>query len=1369
MDVTDIADLIVGRVEPHIYAFTTNTIPNCLKVGDTYRPVSVRLDEWREHYPHLKQEMEASAKVSPAVFFRDYSVHDYLEGTLHCERLASTSLPEGIYYSNEFFKGADKDDVMDAIEDIRKDYTDKSLRYRFYSAETSLPVHLKLPSTGWWNPRPNQDTAVEKFITAVAKRRKNLLMYAVMRFGKSFTALCCARAMYGGEWRKNERLADGTGARLVVVVSAKADVCLEWRKNVEQAENFRNDYQFFSANDLGLNPDAVSEHLHGGGRAVVFLTLQDLQGETVKAKHAKLLREKVDLLIVDETHYGARGGEYGKVIRATKDAATKADVEDRENAEKMESAIKAFKANVSLHLSGTPYRILMGREFKDVDIISFCQFTDIVKEQERWIDENKEKLLNDEVAEWDNPYYGFPQMIRFAFNPSDAARKRLATLKNGGVTYAFSALFEPVSIRPNEAGEHRRFKFEKEILELFQVIDGSKNDDALLSFLDYDKLKEGKMCRHLVCVLPYCASCDALAELLTRNRSLFKNLGEYKILNISGHDMPREFSDTRGVCDAIRDAESHDEKTLTLTVNRMLTGSTVPEWDTMLYFKDTASPQEYDQAVFRLQNQYVVDMVPEDGADDRIRFNKKPQTLLVDFDPARLFRMQEAKSKIYNFNTDTSGNSKLRERIAEELRISPVVCANVGKLARVTPTDIMAAVREYSRSRGVSDEAKAVDVDIAGLAKSDYLLSIINRESEIDGASGKGKGFLSKPYDGNETELETPEDVKTAIQNAIGGNVSNQPSPGSPEADEEEKKRKAIEAKLRTYYARILFFSFLTKDKVRSIGDILTVIDKAENKRIARNTGVTKKVLKEMLKVFSKQAISDLDYKIENMSDLSEDNSVDPLERARTMLKKFDRFGPSEIVTPERIADDMVALLPDDEFRKILESNKCFLDIAGKMGEFAIAIYKRAKALCPDIDLSRRIYTIPTSGHAYEFTRKVYEALRLDTKNIATFTAYDIHNALGKNPTASDYCRVANIISQKKPFWRITMNDKVSARKTKSPFALTIGNPPYQEEGASGGTNDAPIYQDFSRVAALAGAPYSELIIKAQWFAGGREHLLGPFRREMLGGGKLRTLHAFPNGREVFPNAVEIKGGVCYYLQDTSKTSSCDYYLHKGNDVAHEEERDLSKADILVRDPQLASIVDKVLGKMKELGESHFVAEMLSGDTPFGIPTNPAASKKTPFPTSATPSGVFDVRLDLLDEKQNRTVAYVRRVDIKKNAQDIDFDKVFIAAAGGSGNDQNILAEPIIAQKGSVCSQTFIYAKFASEDEAANFSAYLKTKFVRILIASRKIDQHAPSKVYSFVPQQDFTRVWTDQDLYDKYDLSQPERDFIEKMIKPME
>lgn len=53
--------LIVGRIEPHIYAFSTNTIPNCLKIGDTYRPVSVRLNEWKKHFPDLKEEYKGKA------------------------------------------------------------------------------------------------------------------------------------------------------------------------------------------------------------------------------------------------------------------------------------------------------------------------------------------------------------------------------------------------------------------------------------------------------------------------------------------------------------------------------------------------------------------------------------------------------------------------------------------------------------------------------------------------------------------------------------------------------------------------------------------------------------------------------------------------------------------------------------------------------------------------------------------------------------------------------------------------------------------------------------------------------------------------------------------------------------------------------------------------------------------------------------------------------------------------------------------------------------------------------------------------------------------------------------------------------------
>ena len=61
------------------------------------------------------------------------------------------------------------------------------------------------------------------------------------------------------------------------------------------------------------------------------------------------------------------------------------------------------------------------------------------------------------------------------------------------------------------------------------------------------------------------------------------------------------------------------------------------------------------------------------------------------------------------------------------------------------------------------------------------------------------------------------------------------------------------------------------------------------------------------------------------------------------------------------------------------------------------------------------------------------------------------------------------------------------------------------------------------------------------------------------------------------------------------------------------------------------------------------------------------------------------------------------------------------------------------------------------------------TKFFRALVAINKISQDASYKVYEAVPDQDFSVLWTDEMLYDKYDLSTSEIDYIESIIKPME
>lgn len=117
IDKTILDEIIIGRVEPHIYAFTTNTIPNYLKIGDTYRPVSVRLKEWEEYYPNLEKKYEGEAEID-GVYFRDFSVHQFLETEKHKSRLRITDLSVDIYYSKEFFKETTADDVKDAIADI---------------------------------------------------------------------------------------------------------------------------------------------------------------------------------------------------------------------------------------------------------------------------------------------------------------------------------------------------------------------------------------------------------------------------------------------------------------------------------------------------------------------------------------------------------------------------------------------------------------------------------------------------------------------------------------------------------------------------------------------------------------------------------------------------------------------------------------------------------------------------------------------------------------------------------------------------------------------------------------------------------------------------------------------------------------------------------------------------------------------------------------------------------------------------------------------------------------------------------------------------------------------------------------------------
>lgn len=1310
MDSTVIDKYIVGRVEPHIYAFTTGTVPNYLKVGDTYRPIEQRLNEWRKYFPDLEKAYSAISKVDENVYFRDFAIHSYLERDKKLHRLMPADIDGLPYYSNEFFEHASEKDVEEAVEDIKTDFAENKGKYQFYTFDERPTPKTFTYKRGDipYELRPNQAATVSAFTKAVSKGRTNLLMYAVMRFGKTFTALSCALS----DKRYNA----------ILVVSGKVDVKNEWKKTVESIKNFEN-FCFIDTDTLARNSDAIKDCLQNKQRAVVFLTLQDLIGEDIKTRHVDIFNRIWDMLIIDETHYGARAEEYGKVLRGSKaELRMEAKYADTSDDYDNNEELKRLRSNVRLHLSGTPYRILMGSEFQKEDIIAFYQFSDIVKDKEKW---DREHIDDDDINEWDNPYYGFPQMVRFAFCLNESSIRKIEQLRKEHVEYALNELLRPKSLTKNENGLHKRFVYEQEVLDLLMAIDGSKQDGNILAFLDDKRIKDGMLCRHIVMVLPYRASCDAVETMINEHKNEFRCLGEYELLNISGVDNERLFKNARDVNDKIEQLENRGVKTITLTVNRMLTGTTIEQWDTMIYLKDTVSPQDYDQAIFRLQNQYVREFKDEDG--NVMKYNMKPQTLLVDFEPGRMFRMQESKSQIYNINIDKKGNSKLTERIAEELRISPIIVVNKDKMCEVEPNDILEAVNAYSANKSIMDEATDIPVD-EGLLANDDIVDVLKTLYPI----GSKKGIKIPAYKGSGDDIDT--------EDASGDKKDDAKDSSEKERKDNKEEEENLLKKLSTYYSLILFFAFLTNSKVASVDDILKVIDSKTNRRIARNVGIDRDVLLTIRLIINPFVLSELDYKVAHMNRLSHDDSIPASERVDRAMKKFGRLSTSEVVTPVWVADKMVGYLPADRIKKGTK----ILDIASKQGEFANALYKAFGN-----KIKNTIYSLPTSSLTYEFTRKVYELLGLPVKNvIEDYNSYDLLNSKKKEKIMNEFISLGTDI--------------------------IIGNPPYQDDAVGEQkTYNGPIYNHYLDCAYII-SDVVEMIHPAR-FLSNAGSTPKAWNKKMLEDKHFGICEFWNKSVSLF-DETDIKGGIVISLRDKK--------VEKGAIGLFTPYQELNAiVQSVCKDKKFKSMSDIVVSRTAYrftdlMHKEHPEAmSQLSNGHPYDVSTN--IFERLPQVFFGEKPNDCNEYIRIIGRIDNaRIMKYVRR-DYIREVENLDGYKVFMAKANGTGAYGETLTPPIVGEPAVGNTESFIsIGNFCTGSEASALMKYISTKFVRALLGALKTTQDITPEKWKFVPQQDFSEAsdidWSlsvediDALLYKKYNLTDTEIRFINEKVQAM-
>lgn len=478
-----------------------------------------------------------------------------------------------------------------------------------------------------------------------------------------------------------------------------------------------------------------------------------------------------------------------------------------------------------------------------------------------------------------------------------------------------------------------------------------------------------------------------------------------------------------------------------------------------------------------------------------------------------------------------------------------------------------------------------------------------------------------------------------------------------------------------------------------------------------------------------------------------------------------------EVFTPPSLANQILDTLPQELFSN---SKTTFLDPVSKSGVFLREIAKRLmiglEAEFPDQqERLNHIFTNQLFGIAItELTslltrRSVYcskiangkysicESFETEKGNIL----FDKIEHTWKNGKCT-FCNASQEVYEREDtletyaYLFIHTNNPEKIFKNMK-FDVIVGNPPYQLSDEGFGTSAAPIYNNFVLQAIKLNPRYLSMIIPARWYSGGKG--LDSFREKMLNDNRLKQIVDFPEAFDCFPG-VQIKGGVCYFLWDKDHKGECKVVTSRKGNIVSDMTRPLLEkdADTFIRFNEAISILKKV----QQFNETSLRTK-ISSRKPFGLATT-FKGKSKEFKNSCK-------------LYQNGGVGYVNIDEIKSNKEIISFHKVFIPPLG-SGSDSfphQILGKSFYGEPGSVCTETYLVGGvFQNQIQAENLISYFSTKFLRFMVLLNKPTQHATSKVYQFVPIQDFTESWTDEKLYIKYGLSKEEIAFIDSMIRPM-
>lgn len=1270
--------------------------------------------------------------------FDDHDVHDVLENSgYHAVEFAN------LEYNPKEWYPVTTELVIKAIDAVK--HNQSLLERKDWKTESARGKKTEIVL------REEQELAVTKTLTQFLHGSK-MLWDAKMRFGKTLCALevvkrkpfnrvliLTHRPAVRDGWFKDFNLLQLPGFHYVTRVKSKLFV--DGQKIAGGLEVLKQ----YTEHD----PDY---------KYIYFASIQDIRGSKTVNKKSKfdknneLFKEKWDLLIIDEAHEGIRT-EQGKAVVA----------EFQKN-----------KQMKSLYLSGTPYNIL--KLFKEKEIYRW----DYNMEQdakERW---------NKEHPDEKNPYEGLARLNICTYNLGEV----MTNYSHDENDYFNFTEFFRVD------ADTDKFVHEDDVRAFLKLMtkDGENKElnypFATSEYRDYFQ--------HTLWSIPGVDAARCLSAILREDKedNYFR---AYEIVNIAGKgdsDIERENEDnaTREKKETealakVQNAIRTHEKTITLTCGRCTTGVSVPEWTAVLMLSGSYETKaaRYLQTIFRCQTPF--------------KGKTKRECYAFDFAPDRTLTV------IDNYLTEISrgsGSKNFGQKKAQEterfLRFCSVISIDGSKTVNFDTRSFMKQVnRAYSeeimrgRTRKLFDNLDNISNDVFELLKN------IDAKMSVSSSGKKSRGKVKVNSEG-----VTGEGATTSSSSSGTIKEPKEPKIGKKNKTKGDQAYEILEK-------IIIRFPMLIYGAMDKLSDSFTIdkfvkdIDEKSWEEFMPN-GLTKTDFIKVAHIIKNERFMAWAESIYEKVNALEGKPVDErVNGIADIISEFRYPDKETVLTPWRVVNmhlsDTVGgydffgekhrdedLLSEPRFvgedrevtkRVFFTPAPNILELNSKTGLYplymAYTLYrlqcKKQQGFGPELTneekadvwkkvIEKNIFVVCKTKMAERITNRTLVGFSKIKVNAKCYTDVrnnnaDIIETLKNNPQ-----HFVEDVKNGKEFWKANNNRNMK-------FNAVVSNPPYQV-----GVNKEPLYHHFISIGMEIG-DLGTLIHPGRFlFNAGKTPKA--WNQKMLNNEHFKVVKYWKKSDEVF-DAVDIKGGVAVTMWDKQNVIG-----PIGTFVLHDELRTIQE-------------------KVESLGEESFSKLVYSRDlyqlTELFYKENPELegrqSKGHRFDLGTTAFSLFPevfsdekpagdgYALVVGRENDTRIAKWIKK-EYLKLPDNFESYKIAFPVANGSGKFGESLSDPFVC--GPYCAQntTFLSAgNFYTLFEAQSCLKYVKTKFARCMLGIFKVTQHTTREAWRAVPLQNFTQQsdinWDlaipelDAALYQKYNLTQDEIDFIESNVSAMQ